>query len=256
MSLLTLIIIFTLLGGVLSVLAASLYLLIPGYWQERTLPHLVSFAIGALLGAAFLALLPHALMSHGGDPHDIFIAVLVGLFVFFILEKMVLWRHCHSHDCDVHQHPHDGHTTGSLILIGDGLHNFVDGVLIAAAFLTDEHLGMVTAFAVAAHEIPQELGDFAVLLHSGYSKAKAFMLNVLTSLTTVAGGLLAYYGLSGLDEIIPYVLAVSAASFIYISVADLIPGLHKKAHLKETLSQAVLIALGVIVIFFAHEAIH
>jgi zinc and cadmium transporter len=256
MSLLSMIIIFTLLGGVLSVLAASLYLIIPGHWQQRVLPHLVSFAIGTLLGAAFLALLPHALIGHKGDSHEIFMAVLGGLFMFFILEKMVLWRHCHSHDCDVHQEPHGHHTTGSLILIGDGLHNFVDGVLIGAAFLTDEHLGIVTAMAVAAHEIPQELGDFAVLLHSGYSRLKAFILNVATSLTTVAGGILAYYSLSDLDQIIPYVLAVSASSFIYIAVADLIPGLHQKAQLKETVQQVILIALGVTIIFFAHEAIH
>jgi zinc and cadmium transporter len=143
-----------------------------------------------------------------------------------------------------------------LILIGDGLHNFVDGVLIGAAFLTDEHLGIVTAVAVATHEIPQELGDFAVLIHSGYSRLKAFILNVATSMTTVIGGILAYYGLSEFDQILPYVLAISAASFIYIAVADLIPGLHKKSELKETLQQVMLIAIGVTIIFFAHEAIH
>ncbi len=256
MSLLAMIVIFTMLGGVLSVLAASLYLIVPGHWQERTLPHLVSFAIGALLGAAFLALLPHAMLEHHSDPHEIFMAVLIGLLLFFILEKLVIWRHCHSHDCDLHTHPHKHSTAGSLILIGDGLHNFVDGVLIGAAFLTDEHLGMVTALAVAAHEIPQELGDFAVLLHSGYSRLKAFTLNVISSLATVVGGLLAYYSLTGLDDIIPYILAVTASSFIYIAVADLIPGLHQKPHPKETALQVLLIGLGVMVIFFAHEAVH
>jgi zinc and cadmium transporter len=146
--------------------------------------------------------------------------------------------------------------TGNLILIGDGIHNMVDGVLIAAAFLTDVHLGVVTSIAVIAHEIPQELGDFAVLLHSGFSRGKALLYNMLTSLTTVIGGVVAFYSLSLANRIVPYVLAVAASSFIYIAVADLIPGLHKRPEFSATVQQIVLIALGVTVISVAHAMLH
>ena len=201
MSLLSWILLFSLLGGVLSVLAASVFLLFSERWRARLIPHFVSFAIGALLGAAFLALLPHALETPGvGDLHIITGTVLLGVLGFFLLEKMVLWRHCHHAECEVHapdeghEHNHDhGHAAaGTLILIGDGIHNLVDGILIAAAFLTDIHLGVVTSLAVAAHEIPQEVGDFAVLLHSGFSRARALAYNILSSLATLIGALIAY----------------------------------------------------------------
>lgn len=254
------IILFSLLGGVLSVLAASVFLLIPEPWRSRMLPHSVSFAIGALLGAAFLALLPHAITGeHKVDVHDLGLTVLVGMLTFFLLEKMVIWRHCHTTDCEAHDpdgHEPDSHATGTLILIGDGLHNMVDGVLIAAAFMTDFHLGVVTSLAVATHEIPQEIGDFAVLLNSGFSRAKALWYNVLVSLTTIIGALLAYYSLSGMTQVLPYILAIAAASFIYIAVADLIPGLHKRTQLSATIQQVSLIAAGVAVIYFAHSTLH
>jgi zinc and cadmium transporter len=287
MSLLVWIILFTLLGGVLSVLAAALFLLLPEPTRIRALHPMVSFAIGALLGAAFLAILPHALEAPGvHDAHVITGTVLLGLLVFFLLEKLVLWRHCHTDECEVHgstsvaegrmpgatevhgstlevahahAHAHDQQrvmAAGYLIVIGDGVHNFVDGVLIAAAFLTDLHLGIVTAVAVAAHEIPQEVGDFAILLHSGFSRAKALFYNVLSSLTTVIGGVLAYFSLSLAQAALPYVLAVAASSFIYIAVADLIPGLHKRLEPLVTLQQVVLIAAGVSLIYFTHAALH
>ena len=259
MSLLSWIILFSLLGGVLSVLAAALFLLIPGFSRDRLLPHLVSFAIGALLGAAFLALLPHSLAGTD-DFHLLGLTVLLGVLGFFLLEKMVLWRHCHHEVCEAHTpdpHNHEHHpATGTLILIGDGVHNLVDGILIAAAFLTDIHLGIVTALAVAAHEIPQEVGDFAVLLHSGFSKRKAFVFNVLASLTTLIGALLAYYSLADMQQALPYVLAVAASSFIYIAVADLIPGLHKRVEIGATVQQIVLILSGVVVIYLAHSTLH
>jgi zinc and cadmium transporter len=262
MSLLTWILLFSLLGGVLSVLAASIYLALPERWRDRTLPHFVSFAIGALLGAAFLALLPHALApTLRIDPHNITATVLYGLLGFFLLERMVIWRHCHTSHCDVHgidEHPNPRQhlASGTLVLIGDGIHNFVDGVLIAAAFLVDIHLGIVTALAVAAHEIPQEVGDFAVLLASGYSRQQAFLFNVLTSLTTVVGAVIAYYSLSQLNTVVPYILAIAAASFIYVAVADLIPGLHQRHSPRETITQIVLILLGVAVIGLAHSTLH
>jgi zinc and cadmium transporter len=239
----------------LSVIAAGLILLVSASWRNYLMPHLVSFAIGALLGAAFLALMPHALTSEGGDPHTIFMVVLGGILLFFLLEKLVLWRHCHSEHCSSHSSGNTSHV-GSMVLIGDGLHNFVDGILIAAAFLTDEHLGIVTAMAVASHEIPQELGDFVVLLHSGFSRKKALIFNVLSSLTTVVGGVLAYYALQEMMVYVPYILALAASSFIYIAVADLIPGLHKETHPKATSIQMGLIMVGIAVVALAHSTLH
>ena len=258
-SLILWIIVFTALGGVLSVLAAGAFLLLPESMRARMLSPMVSFAIGALLGAAFLAILPHAFEVPGVDAHSVTLTVLCGILVFFLLEKMVIWRHCHTEDCEAHVPDMDkvrNAATGNLILIGDGIHNMVDGVLIAAAFLTDVHLGVVTSIAVIAHEIPQELGDFAVLLHSGFSRGKALVYNMLTSLTTVIGGVVAFYSLSLANRIVPYVLAVAASSFIYIAVADLIPGLHKRPELSATVQQIVLIALGVTVISVAHAMLH
>ena len=263
MSLLAWILIFSLIGGVLSVLAASLFLLSSDRLRKKMMPHMVSFAIGALLGAAFLALLPHAVnASPRIDFHELGMTVLLGILGFFLLEKMVLWRHCHSTHCEVHtpdSHDHGDHqhnASGMLVLIGDGMHNLVDGVLIAAAFMTDIDLGIVTALAVATHEIPQEVGDFAVLLHSGFSRAKALLFNIISSLTTVFGALLAYFSLQDAEHIVPYVLAIAASSFIYIAVADLIPGLHKQTRLRESLTQVALISAGVIIIYAAHSTLH
>ena len=258
MTLLAWIIIFSLLGGVLSVLAASVYLLLPDTPRQRLLPHLVSFAIGALLGAAFLALLPHA-MNLGEDLHRLGLTVLLGILAFFTLEKMVLWRHCHAQDCEAHGHSESStvdSTPGILILVGDGLHNLVDGVLIASAFLTDFHLGVVTSLAVAAHEIPQEVGDFAVLLHSGFSRSRALLFNIISSLATIVGAIVAYYSFEGAQFLLPYVLAIAASSFIYVAVADLIPGLHKRTHFSATVQQLSLILLGVAVIYWAHSTLH
>jgi zinc and cadmium transporter len=275
-SLILWIVIFSALGGVLSVFAAAAFLLVPEATRTRLLSPMVSFAIGALLGAAFLAILPHAFETPGVDAHQIALTVLCGILVFFLLEKMVIWRHCHTHDCDVHggtnvagdrmSRATEAHVpdvdrarhaaTGKLILIGDGIHNMVDGVLIAAAFLTDIHLGVITSVAVIAHEIPQELGDFAILLHSGYSRARALLFNALTGLTTIVGGIVAYYSLSFANQLVPYVLAVAASSFIYIAVADLIPGLHKRPEFSATMQQMTLIALGVFVIYAAPSTLH
>lgn len=259
------IVVFTALGGVLSVLAASALLLLPKETHVRVLPQLVSFAIGAMLGATFLGVLPEALEAPGvDDPRTITVAVLLGLLVFFLLEKLVIWRHCHVDECEAHGSDRHGpdieqaqrRAAGNLILIGDAIHNLVDGVLIAAAFLADIHLGVVTSLAVIAHEIPQELGDFAVLLNSGFSRGRALAYNVLTSLTTIGGGVAAYYSLAAAQQAVPYVLAVAAASFIYIAVADLIPGLHRRPELGAALQQAVLIACGVGVILLTDTVLH
>jgi len=259
MTLLGWIILFCVFGGVLSVLAAAVFLVLSEALRNRVLPHLVSFATGALLGAAFLGLLPHALDASGPeDIHIIPMTVLLGLLGFFLLEKMVLWRHCHVDHCEVHTPgiSNRDRSAGTLILIGDGLHNFLDGILIAGAFLTDLHLGVVTSIAVATHEIPQEVGDFAVLLHSGFNRARAFVYNILSSMTTVVGGVLAFYALHDLEPILPYVLAIAASSFIYIAVADLIPSLHERTEGRAALQQIVLIVAGVLLIYLAHRTLH
>ena len=205
MPLLLWIIFFTALGGALSALAASIFLLAPEKRRAALLPHLVSFATGALLGAALLGLLPHAVESAGvTNVHSIGLTLLFGILIFFLLEKFVLWRHCHVEVCEGHEETHQHATisdhqrdaaSARLVLLGDGFHNALDGVLIAAAFMTDVHLGIVTAVAVIVHEIPQEVGDLAILLHGGMSRGKALLLNLLTSLTSVFGGVIAYFAL-------------------------------------------------------------
>ncbi len=258
MSLLGWIIFFAAAGGALSVVAASVFLAFSAKLRARLLPGMVSFAVGALLGAAFLGVLPHALdTAPAGNGHLLMGVVLAGVLAFFLLEKMVLWRHCHTDECETHSPRGVGNpAAGYLILIGDSLHNFVDGILIAAAFLADFHLGVVTALAVIAHEIPQELGDFAILLHSGFSRGRALAYNVLSGLATVVGGALAYGFLGDAQSAVPYVLAIAASSFIYIAVADLIPGLHRRVELRATLQQGLLIAAGVGVIGWTHFRMH
>ena len=229
-------------GGTLSAGLAAAALLVRATW----IPMLVSFAIGALLGAAFLEIIPHAFET--GEPHQVAFALLGGIFGFFVLEKLLLWRHCHTENCEVHaQHAddHDRGRSGALIIVGDTVHNFIDGVLIAAAFLQSIELGVVTALAIIAHEIPQEVGDFLILLHSGYTRARALAINLLSSTATVIGGVLGYYTLQLLEELEPILLGVVAASMIYVAVADLIPGLHRRPELRDTAFQALLIALGI-----------
>lgn len=250
---------FTALGGILSALLAGSFLLVSARVRASVVPYLVSFATGALLGAALLGLLPHAIELAGtANLHRIGLAVLGGILLFFMLEKMVLWRHCHIDECEAHG-PSDSHlerSTAQMILVGDGLHNFLDGLLIGAAFLTDIQLGMVTTLAVVAHEIPQEIGDVAILLNAGYSRRKVMLINVLVSLTTVVGGLVAWLWLENFVGARPYVLAVAASSFLYVAVADLIPGLHRKVGGLVSLKQFVFILLGAAVIYVSHSYLH
>jgi zinc and cadmium transporter len=241
-------------GSVISVAIAALFALsAPASW----VPALVSFAIGALLGAVFLEILPHAIGA-AASLQAIFATVLGGILGFFVLEKLVLWRHCHVEDCEAHDHhaaPDDHGRSGLMIIIGDAFHNFVDGILIAAAFLQSTELGVVTAAAIIAHEIPQEIGDFVILLHSGYSKAAALALNLASSLAMLAGALLAYFTLQSAEQWIATVLALAAASMIYVAVADLIPGLHRRPELHATAQQVTLIALGVGLIWLVGDLV-
>jgi zinc and cadmium transporter len=256
MSLLLWIVLFTLVGGVLSVAAAALFLLIPERHHPHVLPHGVSFALGTLLSVAFLDLLPDALQAVGESRGEAVMAtVLAGILGFFLLEKLLLWRHCHSDHCEAHLEEHFHQPAGTLIVVGDGIHNFVDGVLIAAAFLTDVHLGVVTGLAVAAHEIPQEVGDFAILLQSGYGRSKALFYNLLSSLATLVGGVLAYYVLDRLHGALPYILALAASSFVYVAVADLIPSLHERTTARAAFQQAGLIGAGILVVYWAHAQV-
>ncbi len=266
MSILAWVILVTVLSGALSALTAGLFLLVPEDRRQRMLPHLVSFATGALLGAALLGLIPEAMDRAGAEnAHRIGFALLAGILIFFVLEKLVLWRH--SHGDPFADHAHGGHHHGpthqhrdaasaAMILIGDGFHNALDGVLIAAAFLTDAHLGVVTAVAVFAHEIPQEVGDLAILLQGGMSRSRALLLNLLTSLTSVVGGILGVLALSPVLQYLPYALAVAAASFLYIAVADLIPGLHRRVDGSSAVQQFLLISIGVALIYVTHSAAH
>ena len=227
----------SLAGGTLSAGLAAASLTLRASW----VPMLVSFAIGALLGAAFLEIIPHAFEL--GEAHQVAFSILAGIFGFFLLEKLLLWRHCHTEHCEVHDH--DRGRSGALIVVGDTVHNFLDGVLIAAAFLQSTELGVVTAVAIIAHEIPQEVGDFLILLHSGYSRVRALAMNVLSSAATVVGGLLGYFALQHVVEFEAVLLGIVAASMIYVAVADLIPGLHRRPELRDAASQALLIALGI-----------
>jgi zinc and cadmium transporter len=231
----------SLLGGLGGLLIASGILLIDDSRRARLIPWLVSYAVGALLGVSMLALLPEALEHL--PPARVFATLLGGILIFFVLEKLVLWRHCHTHDCEVHD--------GSVfpVVIGDAFHNFVDGAVIAAAVMTSVPLGVSTALAVAAHEIPQEVGDFAILLHAGYSRRRALLLNVTSGLASAVGALVALFALKLVPVILPYCLALAAASFLYVAMADLIPGLHRGRTDAHSMRQILLIGAGVATAF-------
>lgn len=231
------IIIFSIFGSVGSISGAALLLVFPDGVRRILTPCFVSYATGTLLGAAFLGMIPNALEHIQAT--TILASVLAGILVFFLLEKLVIWRHCHIERCEIHN------SAGTLILIGNAFHNFIDGVVIAVAFLTSLQLGVATTIAVIAHEIPQEIGDFGILLDSGYSRKKAFLYNLLSSITTLPGAVLAYFFLKTAKGAVPYILALSAASFIYIATSDLIPKLHQQIGIRISIRQFILILAGV-----------
>jgi zinc and cadmium transporter len=283
------IILFSFIGGALSVAGAALVALNA---RISGVPMLISYAIGAMLGAVFLEILPEAIeavTAQGGSVQQMTATVLFGILLFFALEKLVIWRHCHGDHCEVHAihteeecpdikpviktdaeqtpilntkykaaskasnsiikppayHTHDHGRSGMMVMIGDTFHNFVDGILIASAFMVDVKVGIVTAVAIIAHEIPQEVGDFLILLHSGYSKKQAFIFNLVSSFATVVGGTVAYFALQHVQGWVPTILGLAASSMLYVAVADLIPSLHKRTELRATISQLSLIICGV-----------
>ena len=227
----------SLLGGLGGLLVASGVLLIRDPLRGTLVPWLVSYAVGALLGISMMGLLPESLDAL--PARRVFATLLGGILLFFILEKLVLWRHCHTHDCEVHE------STVASVMIGDAFHNFVDGAVIAAAVLTSVPLGVSTAVAVAAHEIPQEIGDFAILLHAGYSRGRALLLNLLSALASAAGAIGAFLAFDFVPRTLPYFLVLAASSFLYVAMADLIPGLHRGRTDASSLRQILLIALGI-----------
>jgi zinc and cadmium transporter len=231
------IIIFSFLGSAGSILTASIFLRIKREKQERLIPCLISYATGTLLTAALLGMIAQAI--NRSNPTLVLSFVLGGLVLFFLLEKLVIWRHCHRMQCEVHG------SAGPILLIGDSFHNFIDGVVIAASFIISFPIGLIVSVSVIAHEIPQEVGDFAILLDSGYSKKKAFGFNLISSLTTLPAAIIGYYVLEGISSIIPFILAISAASFIYIALTDLTPGLHNRSSLGASVRQLILILAGI-----------
>ena len=255
------IVVAALSGGVLATIAAAGTLALHPSWISR----LVSFAVGALLGAVFPELLPHALET--GSAERVMATVLAGLLAFFLLEKLVLWRHAHGHDAHddhadetehahaLHTHGGDGGRSGLMILVGTSVHNFCDGVVIAAAFLASPALGVATTVAIVAHAVPQQVGDFAVLVHSGFTRGKAFSYNVAVGAATLAGALAGYLALADMQHVLSTALAIAASSLLYVAVADLIPSLHRRPEPVETAKQLALIGLGIAVIAIAHVAL-
>jgi zinc and cadmium transporter len=230
----------SLLGSLGGLFLAALLLLFHERVRVRLVPWLVSYAVGVLLGVSLLDLLPMALTTLVAQ--RVFGTLLAGILTFFVLEKLVLWRHCHTHECEVHG------TTAPLVLLGDAFHNFVDGAVIASAVLTSVPLGVSTAVAVAAHEIPQEVGDFAILLSNGYSRTRALWLNVASGASGVAGAILAFVLIERLPTLLPYCLALAASSFLYVAMSDLIPDLHRGRIDALAFRQVILIAAGVMTV--------
>ncbi len=239
MSLLAIALGLSLLGSLGGLLVASSLLLFTDSVRTRLIPWLVSYAVGALLAVALLALLPEALETLPAS--GVFATLLVGILIFFLLEKLVLLRHCHTDECHAHG------AAVPLVLLGDAFHNFIDGATVAAAVLTSVPLGINTAIAVAAHEIPQEVGDVAILLAAGYSRRRALLLNVLSGASGIAGALVAYGTVGLVPELRPYILALSSASLLYIAMSDLIPDLHR-GPMDRGVRQVILIAAGVVTV--------
>lgn len=230
------------IGSIGSVGIASLLLLLPDYRLSKLSELLVSLAGGTLLGAAFLGMLPKAVSML--DSTMVFKLVLMGILLFFIIEKFILWRACHNKDCIRHQN-----ASGQLILIGDAFHNFIDGVIIVSAFYISVEFGIAVSISVFAHEIPQEIADFGVLIKNGFTRKRAIIFNMLSGATALLGGLLTFFVLDVARNLIPYILALSASSFIYIALADLVPQMHKTIGIKKSLIQLFLILTGAAIIY-------
>lgn len=224
----------------LCVWAAVLFL----YFKKETLDKitifLVSLSAGALTGGAFLHLLPEAAEKIPGE--NLYLIALAAFVFFFFMEKLLFWRHCHKENCEIH-------TFGYMNLFGDALHNFIDGLVIAAAFLTNAGLGIATTIAMALHEIPQEIGDFGVLIHAGFHKTKALIINYAVALAVIAGGVAGYFLSFAVESVIPYLLPFAAGGFIYIAASDLMPEIRKERVLKRSIGAFLVFLLGIALMF-------
>ena len=255
------ILLFGIVASLGALAPAGLVLLLSEQQRRRFTPYLLSYATGTILAAALIGLLPEALEQ--APVRAVAAWVLAGVVLFFVLESLVIWRHAHVEGSGHgYSHAHEaelaaadapafhGVKPGNLILIGDAFHNFVDGVAVAAAFLASPSLGFATAVAVIGHEIPQEIGDFVILLASGFSKSKALLWNALSGLATLVGALVAYVALGQATAVVPYALAVAAAGFLYIGLADLVPGLHGRSGAASGLLQFLMMLAGIATIAF------
>jgi zinc and cadmium transporter len=256
-STLSLILLTTAIAGIFSITAAALFSF---SLLSKMVERMVSLSVGILLATSLLHALPSAFESQA-DAHTLFAVLLCGLLAFFMLEKFAILRHSHHYEGDghAHEHGHDAHEAGRagwMILVGDGLHNFTDGILIAAAFLADPKLGLVTGLAIIAHEIPQEIGDFIVLLNAGFTRIRAYIYNLICSLMAVIGGVVGYLMLERGMEWIPYVLVFASSGFIYIAVSDLMPQMQRRASIRETIPQVLLIGVGVLIVLFVTNQAH
>ena len=232
-------------GSVGSVGLAGLLLLLKDSRLQNISTYLTYLAGGTLLGSAFLGMIPEAITML--DSQTIFKFILAGILFFFVLEKIILWRTCRNIDCERHIK-----AAAPMILVGDAFHNAIDGVVIAASFLTSIELGIFVSISIVFHEVPQELGDFGVLLKV-YSKRRALLYNMLSGSSAIVAGIVAYYFMGTMKSLIPYALAFSASSFLYIALADLIPEMHQKTKLKESIIQILLIIVGVLIIYIVKQ---
>ncbi|MCP8307549.1 MAG: ZIP family metal transporter [archaeon] len=238
MSVLLLILFATLIVSLISLIGV-LFLSLNDKLFNKLLLVLIAFASGALLGAAFLDLLPESLAS---GSEEVFIFVLLGIILFFVIEKFLRWRHCHNGKCDIHAFTY-------LNLIGDGIHNWIDGMIITASFLTSIELGVVTTFAIVAHEVPQEIGDFGILVYGGFKKTKALFYNFISALTAILGAVFTYYFIQHIENFAALLLPLAAGGFIYIAATDLLPELHKREKMKDSIVQLTVLSLGILLIW-------
>lgn len=221
-------------------LIGALTLAIKEELLNRIIHSLIALSIGTLLGGAFLHLMPEAVEKSGGQ--NIFLYILIGFLVFFLIEKILHWRHCHEGRCQVH-------TFTYINLLGDGVHNLLDGIIIAAAFMVDIKLGLTTVLLIALHEIPQEIGDFAILIYGGFKKKKALLLNFLSAITVIIGGVAGYFFLDHIESSIPLLLAIAAGGFIYIAATDLIPEMNKETLRKKSVLNFIIILGGILLMY-------
>lgn len=221
---------------------------------------MISLSVGMMLSTSLLHALPEAFEMHV-EPHRLFLTLLAGLLTFFLLEKFSILRHSHHHEGDGHHHEkgfdkHEAGPAGWMILVGHGFHSITDGILISAAFLTNPYLGLITSLAILAHEIPQQTGDFIVMLNAGFTRRRAFFYSLSNTATAMAGTLIGYHTLGRAQELIPYVLTLASAGFIYIALSDLIPQMQRRSTVRETIPQIVLVALGIAIIFVITHGLH